>query len=150
MHQLKYKDRPDVGQYLGKVYGAMLRQAPAFESVELILPVPLHERRLRQRGYNQSAAFAEGLAQAWGIPFDDKALRRTQHTETQTHKSRIERFDNVSAAFAVAQAETLQGKHLLLVDDVLTTGATLEACGLKLLEIPGTRLSLATIAIADH
>lgn len=149
LHQLKYRGRQDVGVYLGKMYGLTLSRIPDYRNVELILPVPLHTRRLHFRGYNQSACFAQGLSEALDIPWSDALLLRTAHTETQTNKSRMERFENVARAFEVPDPDGIVGKHILLVDDVLTTGATLEACGTLLLEIPGISLSLATIAMAS-
>ena len=148
LHALKYKGRKDIGIYLGRVYGQMLAQAPAYRETTLILPVPLHPRRLRTRGYNQSACFAQGLSETLGIPWSEKYLSRSAHTATQTRKSRIERFSNVEAAFRLQHGEALAGKQVLLVDDVLTTGATMEACGHLLMQVPDLRLNLATIAIA--
>jgi ComF family protein len=148
LHQLKYRGRQDVGIYLGKVLGAGLRKAPAMQDVELILPIPLHSRRLKERGYNQSACFAQGLSESMGVPWSADFLVRTRQTATQTRKSRLERMENVAQAFEVLRPDDLAHKHVLLVDDVLTTGATLETCGELLLQVPGLRLSLAAIAIA--
>jgi ComF family protein len=118
--------------------------------LEGIVPVPLHPKRERERGYNQSAMFAQGLSEILNVPVLSKSLLRKTFTNTQTKKKRMERFQNVGDVFVVEQQHRIKGKHLLLVDDVLTTGATLEMCGQALLDITGTRLSLATIAIADH
>ena len=149
LHALKYRGRQDLGVYLGRVCGKMLAQSPWFSDVQLILPVPLHLRRLQERGYNQSACFAQGLSETMGVPWSERYLLRIQQTSTQTHKSRVGRFDNVSHAFALEEPLALEDKKILLVDDVLTTGATLEACGALLLPIPGVRVSLATIAMAE-
>jgi ComF family protein len=116
--------------------------------VQAIVPVPLHPKKERLRGYNQSAVFAQGISETMEVPVLTQALVRKMYTETQTKKKRMERFSNVDSVFAVQQPRAIEGKHVLLVDDVLTTGATLEACGQALLAIPGTRLSVATIAIA--
>ncbi len=148
LHQLKYHDKPDVGIKIGREFGKMLAASPLFCGVQIIIPVPLHPRKEHLRGYNQSAMFAEGLADAMDVPFAPKALARRIFAESQTKKKRIERFTNVDATFTVAQPDRLHNKHVLLVDDVLTTGATLESCGKSILEVPGTKLSLATIAIA--
>ncbi len=148
LHQLKYHDKPDIGVKIGREYGRMLQQSPLFQGVQVVIPVPLHPRKEQLRGYNQSAMFAQGLADILDIPFAPKALVRCQYAESQTKKKRIERFDNVDANFAVDQPDRLKNKHVLLVDDVLTTGATLESCGSAILRVSGAKLSLATIAIA--
>jgi ComF family protein len=150
IHALKYEGKKQVGLYLGKMYGTMLKKTDHFDAVDLVLPIPLHPQRQHQRGYNQSASIAEGIAETMAIPWFDHALIRQRVTETQTRKTRLERVSNVSEVFQVPNPHLLIGKHILLIDDVMTTGATLEACGEKILEIPGTRLSLASLAIADH
>jgi ComF family protein len=118
--------------------------------VEGIVPVPLHPKKEHLRGYNQSAMLATGLSEALQVPVLSGILTRQQFSESQTRKKRMDRFDNVNDVFAVRRSKRIQGRHLLLVDDVLTTGATLEACGLALLKVPDVRLSMATIAIAVH
>ena len=148
LHQLKYKNQPDVGVRIGRRFGHLLAQSPHFEGVEAIIPVPLHRQKERQRGYNQSAMLAQGLAESMRVPVLLNTLVRNTASDSQTRKKRMERFENVNSVFTVKQPERIAGKHLLLVDDVLTTGATLESCGSILLEAPNTRLSLATIAIA--
>lgn len=148
IHQLKYEGKQKVGVKLGQLYGSQLKVAPLFNSVDIILPVPLHPKKAHRRGYNQSALFAKGLSDTMQRPWLE-GLSRIAYTTTQTKKSRLERFENVSQAFTVQKRKELEGKHLLLVDDVITTGATLEACAHKLLELSGVRLSMATIAIAS-
>ena len=111
--------------------------------------MPLHPKKERLRGYNQSLYFAKGLAESMSLPVWSKALKRKTYADSQTEKTRIQRLENVMTAFEVTQIEVLKGKHILLVDDVLTTGATLEGCGLKILEIENTTLSMATIAISN-
>ena len=149
IHHLKYEGKREVGIYLGRLYGEMLRTAPAFRETTLILPVPLHPRKQHQRGYNQSALFAQGLSETMDIPWLANGLQRTEYTTTQTKKSRLERFDNVERAFIIPHPDKGKGQHVLLVDDVITTGATLEACARKVLELSGTKVSMATIAIAQ-
>lgn len=149
VHHLKYKGREDVGVYLGQMLGKQLLQSLTYADVDVVVPVPLHWRKQLTRGYNQSACFAEGIATAMGITHTNTLLRRATHTQTQTKKTREERWHNVKDVFALHQPEAYQGKHLLLVDDVVTTGATLEACAQKLLDIPNVKISVATIAVAD-
>lgn len=150
IHQLKYKGRQDVGRRLGEWYGSYLIETEHFRKIECIVPVPLHPRKLWSRGYNQSATIGEGLAKSMGVSHFPNGLRRVQHAETQTKKSRMERLGNVQNNFAVNEPESLTGRHVLLVDDVMTTGATLEACGQKILALNNaTRLSMLTLAIAE-
>ena len=149
IHQLKYNGRKDIAFELGKRYGWQLKAAPLFSVVDGIVPVPLHPKKERLRGYNQSLYFAKGLAESMSLPVWSKALKRKTYADSQTEKTRIQRLENVMTAFEVTQIEVLKGKHILLVDDVLTTGATLEGCGLKILEIENTTLSMATIAISN-
>ncbi len=148
VHQLKYKGRKDIGVFLGEIYGYDLKKSETYSTVEVIIPVPLHPEKLRKRGYNQSECFAEGLSQSLEVPFNSKAVKRNTATETQTKKHRYERFENVDKVFSIAKPEQIKGKHVLLVDDVITTGSTLVACVEALLEQPGTRVSIATIASA--
>lgn len=148
LHALKYRNKPETGVKIGREFGRILLKNPAFAEADGIVPVPLHPHKERERGYNQSAVFAKGLSDALGIPVWDGILKRQAFTKTQTTKGRLERFENVGTVFALQHAKTIADKHLLLVDDVLTTGATLEACGELLLSLPNTRLSMATIAIA--
>jgi ComF family protein len=146
IHQLKYKDRKDIGVILGEKYGVYLKNSPFFNTVELILPVPLHKKKRMQRGYNQSEEFAKGLGRTMNLPVDPYALYRNKATETQTRKSRFRRWQNVAEMFSVTNPSILQNKHVLLVDDVITTGATLEACIQSLSAIQGIRISVAAIA----
>lgn len=150
LHQLKYHNQADIGVRLGQQLGYLLKQSPQFHTVEGILPVPLHPKKERIRGYNQSALLATGLSDILQVPVLSGILTRQQFSESQTRKKRMERFDNVNDVFTVTRPERIRGRHLLLIDDVLTTGATLEACGQVLLETPDVRLSMATIAIAVH
>lgn len=148
IHQLKYKGRKDVGLFTGELYGYDLLNTSPYEDAEVVVPVPLHPAKLKKRGYNQSDFFAEGIASAMGIKFGPKVLRKTEATETQTRKHRYERYENVNRGFAVNQPQSIAGKHVLLVDDVVTTGATLIACAEVLLEIPGVRVSIGALACA--
>lgn len=149
MHQFKYKGVQKIGNLLGNIAGEQLIKASAFSSIDLIIPVPLHKSRFRKRGYNQSACFAEGLSEKLNIPVDIDNLVRIRATETQTHRSRFSRFENMQQVFALTNPQALINKHVLLVDDVVTTGSTLEACGTELLKVAGLKLSIATIAYAE-
>jgi len=148
MHQLKYKGSKEVGEKLGRLFGYDLIRSAPYREVELLVPVPLHPKRESKRGYNQSAEIGKGMSASMGIPMLNSTLIRNHYSDTQTNKGRFERWENVRELFSVRQPELLEGKHLLLVDDVVTTGATLEACALEVLKIPGTTVSVATIACA--
>lgn len=150
LHHLKYRNQPDIGKRLGRLLGSQLYNAPLFMELDCIVPVPLHPLKERKRGYNQSMAFALGLADALQIPIYANALARKQDSVSQTNKQRMERFQNVGEVFVLNYIDHLEGKHILLVDDVLTTGATLEFCGNLLLSIPGVKISIATIAVARN
>lgn len=150
IHALKYKGQKNVGRKLGKIYGYELRKNPSFSRADLIIPVPLHAKKLRKRGYNQSACFAEGLAETMHVPVDSHILVRLFESETQTRKSRFTRWKNVEQLFEVKNEQAIANKHILLVDDVVTTGSTLEACAQALLKINGVQVSIATIAYAAN
>jgi len=149
VHALKYKGNKEVGVLLGEMAGSRLAKNELFKTVDLVVPVPLHKKRLKQRGYNQAQCFAEGVARQLNATVETGNLVRPTATETQTHKSRFERFNNMQEVFVIRNPERLAGKHILLVDDVVTTGSTLEACGNQLLKIDGVKLSVATIAYAE-
>jgi len=149
MHHFKYKGMHRIGDLLGTIAGQQLIQNDVFKTVDYIIPVPLHKTRLKQRGYNQSKCFADGLSKTLGSSVNDGALVRVKATETQTHRSRFLRFENMQEVFKAIDSKNLENKHVLLVDDIVTTGSTLEACGTELLKIPGLKLSIATIAYAE-
>jgi ComF family protein len=149
MHHFKYKGIREIGYILGALAGEQLSLNPVFATADLIIPVPLHSSRLRKRGYNQSACIAEGIARKMAAVVEDNNLVRTRATETQTHRNRFSRFENMREVFALTHPESLAGKHLLLVDDILTTGSTLEACADVLLKVEGVRLSIATLAYTE-
>lgn len=148
IHQLKYKGRMDVGVYMGKILGTDLLKTVAFQDITKVVPVPLHPAKQRKRGYNQSEQIAIGLAKAMNIEMDATSFVRTFNTETQTRKSRFARWENVKEIFKVTSPEELANRHILLVDDVITTGATLESAAHILLDIEGVKLSVACIGFA--
>ncbi|NOR87283.1 MAG: ComF family protein [Bacteroidales bacterium] len=150
IHQFKYRNRPDIGVYLGKRYGVYLNQSENFSDVDLIIPVPLHQDKMKIRGYNQAEKFAQGLSKSMDIPVDTVSFIRNTATETQTRKTKLERWENVKDKFSIKDEEAIQNKHILLVDDVITTGSTLEACAQILLKVAGVRISMASIAAAHH
>jgi ComF family protein len=144
--QLKYRGNKEIGFYLGKLLGYRMAQTNRFNSVDAIIPLPLNPRKEQKRGYNQATIIAEGIASVWQKQVLKNSVQRLVFTETQTHKDRVARWQTMEGVFENINKESLTGKHLLLVDDIVTTGATLEACGEKLLEVPGTKLSIATVA----
>ena len=148
IHQLKYQKQKEIGIYLGKQYGYELMKSEFFNTIEVIVPVPLHQKKLKKRGYNQSELFAKGLSQSMQVEINTDALFRAINTESQTKKTKDNRWENVKDIFQIKNAEHLQNKHILLVDDVVTTGATIEACASMLLTIEGAKVSIATIACA--
>ncbi len=148
LHHLKYKNYPEVGILIGKIMGTKLDEDGFFNDIDLLVPVPLHPNKQKKRGYNQSDMICHGLEKAVGIPISSQNLMRTAFSESQTRKSRFDRWLNVEKIFAIQKAEDFIEKHLLLVDDVVTTGSTVEACANKLIEIPGVKVSLLTLAHA--
>jgi ComF family protein len=149
VHNLKYRKQQSVGRVMGGLYAPLLQKVPELQTVTDIIPVPLHPRRLRERGYNQVTEFGLALSKGLDIPYTDDILVRETYTKTQTKKGREKRAAGVGSAFGIRNADAHEGKHFLLIDDVITTGATLEACGKLLLEIPNARLSIVTIAYAQ-
>lgn len=150
MHQLKYKGNKALGVALGKMMGRQLAVAERFANIDALVPLPLYPEKEHLRGYNQAAVLCAGIAETFRKPVLKNAVIRTHHTQSQTKKNRVERWQNMEGRFLVPHPEALVGKHLLLVDDVVTTGATLEACGRELLQAPQVSLSIATLCFAFH
>ena len=150
LHQLKYQYRPGIGVYLGKMAGHRMKQHHPSPHFDALIPLPLHPGKKRKRGYNQAERICQGISQATGIPVWDQIVLRNQSTETQTRKDRAQRWKNMEGKCSLHKTQPALHKHLLLVDDVLTTGATLEACGQTLLQIPGVQLSLFTLAYTEN
>jgi ComF family protein len=148
MHELKYQGNTKVGELMGIELGKEIDKAKITDKVDVVIPVPLHKKKLKQRGYNQSQFIAIGVAKVLECEMDTDLLKRMEHSESQTRKSKYERWENVGEAFTLTDANQYIGKHILLVDDVVTTGATLEACCKKLEEIEGVKLSVGTLASA--
>ena len=149
IHELKYKRNQDAGLFLGEQMGLELKKAALFQQIDYLIPVPLHPKRQYQRGYNQSEVIARGMRQTMAVPVSTDVLYRNIATSTQTKKSRQARWDNGKDIFALKNPELLAGKHVLLLDDVITTGSTLEACGQVLKQIPDIKVSIATAACAS-
>ena len=148
IHHLKYYDHPETGTYLGRLAATELEGSRFFEGIDLIVPVPLSKKRYRKRGYNQCDYIAQGVSEATGITVHTHCIERVKDTDTQTHKSRTERWRNTENIFRIADANILTGKHILIIDDVTTTGATLHACISALLTVPSTRVSIFALAKA--
>ncbi len=149
LHELKYGGKKHLGTVMGRFMAAELAGAGFFESIDVIIPVPLHPRKLRARGYNQTEYIARGVSEISGIPLDASSIIRIKFTETQTHKSIFERSENVDGVFRVISPEYFRGKHILIIDDVLTTGAITTACADAFHGIPGVRISILTLAVAE-
>lgn len=145
IHQLKYKGKTEVGDLLGMLFAKELIETD-YSGVEVIVPVPLHASKKKKRGYNQCDHIAYGMARELGKPTQVAAVSRVRANETQTRKGVYERWINVRELFRVEEPQHIEGKHVLLVDDVVTTGSTLEACAGALLQVPGTKVSIATLA----
>lgn len=148
LHLLKYGGRKDIGEVMGRFMAAELMEAGFFEGIDLILPVPLHPRKQKVRGYNQSECIARGISAVTGIPMDVSSVVRQRHTDTQTRKSAYERWENVDGIFCLLSPGCFRRKHVLIVDDVLTTGATVTACADAFRGVEGIRISILTLAVA--
>jgi len=148
IHKLKYDGIKEAGIVMGKVYAASLKESGFFNDIDLIVPVPLHSSRLRKRGFNQSEIICEGISAVTGLDVSVNALVRSEKSETQTRKSRYDRWINVEGIFEVKDSGILEGKHVLIVDDVITTGSTIEACANALLKVEGVRVSVISLGVA--
>ncbi|MBV7268869.1 ComF family protein [Winogradskyella luteola] len=149
LHHLKYRGHQQISGFLGKWLGTELSTVKAYKAIDVIVPVPLYKTKLRKRGYNQVAEFGKQIAKALNADYNDTVLIKTKATKTKVFEGRLSRWNDDRAVFAISENESLYGKHILLVDDIITTGATVEACAAELLKIDNIKLSLATMAIAD-
>ncbi len=148
LHSIKYKGQEEFGEFMGRMHAHQLSYSDKFNIVDLCIPVPLHPEKIKKRGYNQSECIARGIVEVLKIPLEKNALQRSKHTETQTRKSRFSRFENMREVFFVSNKTSIENKHVLLVDDVITTGSTIESCVMVLLENGASSVSVACIAFA--
>ncbi|MBP0904806.1 ComF family protein [Mariniflexile gromovii] len=148
VHNLKYKGYETIGYTLGNWLGGELKTLDAYQSIDMVVPVPLHKKKLKKRGYNQVAKFGQQIAKALDAQYVDDVLVKVTNTQSQTIKSRLARWSNTDELFAIKNPESIENKHILLVDDIITTGATLEACISILNHAKNIKISVATIAIA--
>ena len=145
IYDLKYHDHPEIGREMGRLTACEFTEAGFFDGIDVIIPVPLAKKRHRQRGYNQSLCIAEGISQVTGLPIYNKVLRRTKFAKSQTTMDRWGRQENVENVFKLKDAEAIHDRHVLLVDDVVTTGATMSACACELLKTSGVKVSLLSL-----
>ncbi|KZS39798.1 amidophosphoribosyltransferase [Aquimarina aggregata] len=149
IHNLKYKGREEIGKELGKWLGDELIQKPDYQDIDFVIPVPLHKKRYRERGYNQVAKFGIEIAKKLEITYIDTVLKKKSYNKKQSKRERLRRWDNTSETFSIENESLLKNKHILLVDDIITTGATIEACIQALKVIPGIKISVAAMAITE-
>ena len=146
IHQLKYEGKKELGISLGELSASDLIATAFFKGIDYLIPVPIHPNKKKIRGYNQSLYIAEGVHNISGIPLEEKLITKQVHTDSQTKKGRFQRWQNVSSSFHLNEQMTMEGKHLLLIDDVLTTGSTIEACAMELKKIKQVKISLLVMA----
>ena len=146
MHGLKYHGRQEIGDHLGRILGEEMVSSGRFCEIELVVPVPLHPKKKRKRGYNQVSAFGRALSESLGVPYREGILARRIFGRSQTGKDRVSRNQSLLDSFRVINFNNLKNKHILIADDIITSGATLEACTRSVLRVPGTRVSLASMA----
>ena len=150
IHKLKYKGQEEIGETIGNWYSEELQHLEQIKKIDYIIPVPLHKKRFRERGYNQVEGFGKALSENLKIPYDDQLLYRKLYTKTQTKKDLLGRADVIATVFDVSFSENHIGKHFLLIDDVLTTGSTLEACSRAILKIPNAKISIVCMAMSHN
>lgn len=150
MHQFKYRSNKDLGKQLGTIMGVQLKDSNRFDDIDALVPLPLFENKERKRGYNQSTVLCKGISEILHVAIIESAIIRPVHTETQTKKNRIERWKNMEGKFQLVDESKIKNKHILLIDDVITTGATLEACANTLLQAENVKVSIATLCFASQ
>ena len=146
MHNLKYKKQQEIGTFLGDIFSKNVLDLPVFNDIDVIIPVPLHKKRLHERGYNQVTTFCEALEKNLAIPIIDSVLVKSINLKSQIQKSKENRLETNKNVFSIENAHEIEGKHVLLVDDIFTTGATIEACAKEILKIKNTKISIVTMA----
>ncbi|WP_344815665.1 ComF family protein [Flavobacterium cheonanense] len=149
IHKLKYKGHQEIGEAIGYWYAEELKDVEELNDVDFIIPIPLHKKRFKERGYNQVTTFGEALSKSWIKSYDETILVRNVYSKTQTTKSILGRAEVVENIFGINYNESHHNKHFLLIDDVITTGSTLEACGRELLKIPGSKISIVCMAMTQ-
>lgn len=150
VHALKYEGREEIGVFMGRMFAEELLKYSSYESIDLIFPIPLHKDRYKERGYNQSMSIAKGMSEILNIPIDTNSIIRAVYTKTQTRKDKAHRFENVEHIFKITDSDALIGKHVLIVDDVITTGATIESLISELIKVKNVTISIASLAIASN
>lgn len=150
IHKLKYKGHEEIGETLGHWYSEELKNVSELKTIDMIIPVPLHQKKFKERGYNQVTMFGKSLSKGLHIPFVDNVLVRNVYSKTQTRKNLLGRTDVIENIFDVDYSEIHHNKHFLIIDDVITTGSTLEACSRALLKIPGAKISMVSMAITHN
>lgn len=150
IHKLKYKGQEVISSTIGHWYSEELKDTVEIKTIDFIIPVPLHKKRRKERGYNQVEGFGKALATNLNIPYNDSLLQRVLYTKTQTKKNLLGRTDVIDQAFDVTYTEIHHGKHFLLIDDVITTGSTLESCSRALLKIPNVKISILCMAMTHN
>ncbi|SRR5215203_332602 len=150
MHQLKYRGNKDLGVFLGKLIGHALKTSNRFSAVDALIPLPLFHTREKKRGYNQASVLCEGIAEILQKPVLNDIIVRKTYTDSQTKKGRVERWQNMEGRFELMAPKSIEGRHVLLIDDVITTGATLEACGREIVQASNVQLSIATLCFSSH
>ncbi|MFT4753563.1 MAG: ComF family protein [Salibacteraceae bacterium] len=148
IHSFKYQGNEEAAIFMGEKIGHMLQSSQRFSTIDIVVPVPLHEEKMRLRGYNQAEKIGLGISNILNIPLVTESLIRNQHNATQTKKTLFNRWENVNSIFTVVQPEKIEHMHVLIVDDVITSGSTIEACAKTILKLPSTKISIASVAVA--
>ena len=148
LYELKYKNHPEIGVVMGRMMAKELMNSGLFDDIDVIVPVPLAKRRERERGYNQSTELAKGVSEVTGLPITDQVVRRTKYAGSQTQRGRWERNENVENVFELNDSNGISGKHLLLIDDVVTTGATIVACAKEIQKASHVKISVLALGFS--